>query len=284
MQPPTGRASRSLARSVHGNADRVSPSSEGRMASKEILSSSSSLKRPSVSLSSRFIRSSSVQGQLDRRTDSRGEGLEGGWEYVHFPFQNGREISSLFLLFCPLPKLSSRASLFSPPSLYPFPALPSPLPLRRCRHHISWPQKGICSRERIRPLPSPLSSRRRGREKRKERERVRASGIVGRVTQGFELPICSPFDDIMIIIFIRWETSPQIVEDCFSLCKCGECCDAIIIISDAPSFSQVKAENIFPSFPLLLLANFPSCNRDLECINEVEGKRERAHLSVPSVL
>ena len=256
------------------------------MASKEILSSSSSLKRPSVSLSSRFIRSSSVQGQLDRRTDSRERGgTRGRMGICTFPIpKRERDLSSFFLLFCPLPKLSSRASLFSPPSLYPFPALPSPLPLRRCRHHISWPQKGICSRERIRPLPSPLSARRRGREKRKERERVRASGIVGRVTQGFELPICSPFDDIMIIIFIRWETSPQIVEDCFSLCKCGECCDAIIIISDAPSFSQVKAENIFPSFPLLLLANFPSCNRDLECINEVEGKRERAHLSVPSVL
>ena len=161
------------------------------------------------------------------------------------------------------------------PSSYPFPALPSPLPPRRCRHHISWPQKGICSRERIRPLPSPLSARRRGREKRKERERVRASGALGRVTQGFDLPICSPFDDIMIIIVIRWEDFTQHCRRLLLPLRIWRMLRCLIIISDAPSFSQGRAENIFPSFPLLLLANFPSCNRDLECINEVEGESER---------
>ena len=80
----------------------------------------------------------------------------------------------------------------------------------------------------------PLSPRRGGWEKRKERERVRASGfsgVVGRVTQGFHLPICSPFDDIMIIIFIRWETSPHIADDCFSLCESGGCCDASLSLA-----------------------------------------------------
>ena len=136
------------------------------MASKEILSSSSSLKRPSVSLSSRFIRSSSVQGQLDRRTDSRERGrTRGRMGICTFPIPKRER--DLF----PLPPLLSSPQIvlacvtFLPsllPSSYPFPALPSPLPLRRCRHHISWPQKGICSRERIRPLPSPPLSEERG--------------------------------------------------------------------------------------------------------------------------
>ena len=131
----------------------VRPSSEGRMASKEILSSSSSLKRPSVSLSSRFIRSSSVQGQLDRRTDSRERGRdsrEDGNMYISHSKTGERSL------------LSSSSSVLSPncprvrrlPLIHFLPSLPSPLPPRRCRHHISWPQKGICSRERIRPPPS----------------------------------------------------------------------------------------------------------------------------------
>ena len=181
--------------------------------------------------------------------------------------------------------LSSSSSVLSPncprvrrllpsllPSSYPFPALTSPLPPRRCRHHISWPQKGICSRERIRPLPCPPLSEERGWEKRKERERVRASGVVGRVTQGFHLPLCSPFADIMIIIVIRWEDFTQHCRRLLLPLRIWRMLRCLIIISDAPSFSQGRAENIFPSFPLLLLANFPSCNRDLECINEVEGE------------
>ena len=157
------------------------------------------LKRPSVSLSLSLF--SLHPFKLSSRPDGRGKGRKEGreerrgeeGEYVHFLYENGRSPSpslsssarpSVPQIFLALARrLPSTLSISCPPSLLPPPSFPRPSsPRRRCCHHISWPQKGICSRERIRPpsvcLPPSVSLSTCGgdREKRKELEEEEEEG------------------------------------------------------------------------------------------------------------